>query len=195
MPAPRKSKTQPKGRGPTATPKKPVQPPAQKGVKAAIDIAVAAAGNPSTEQVEEQLDLEDLIGAPLRPDQVEVLNTNGSRGVGRPPGARNKRTVEWAEYLLTRYASPLEVLAQMAVARVDELASRLGCTKLEAYQEKRLAAIALVPFIHQKQPLAVNFSNKTFVHLTISEESSPSPAPDDITVVARVVERIDAPNT
>lgn len=193
MAAPRKQKTQPKGRGPAAKPKKP--PVQTRGEKTAVDLAIAAAGNPSTEQVEEQLDLEDLIGAPLRLDQVEVLNKTGNRGVGRPLHSRNKRTVEWAEYLLTRYASPLEVLAQMAVARVDELAARLGCTKFEAYQEKRLAAIALVPFIHQKQPLAVNFSNKTFVHLTISEESALAPAADDITVTARIVERIDGTNT
>lgn len=193
MPAPRKQKTQPKGRGPAEKAKK---PPAQTtGEKAAVAIALAAAGNPSTEHKEEQLDIEDLIGAPLRLDQVEVLNRNGNRGVGRPLHSRNKRTVEWAEYLLTRYASPLEVLAQMAVARVDVLAAQLGCTKFEAYQEKRLAAIALVPFIHQKQPLAVNLNNKTFVHLTISEGSELSPAPDDMTLTARVVEAIDGKNT
>jgi hypothetical protein len=193
--AARNKKTKPKGRGPGANAKKP--PPQTTGERAAVAIALTATGNaPPTEQIEEQLDIEDLIGAPqLREDQVAVLNANGPRGVGRPPGARNKRVTEWAEYLLTRYASPLEVLAQMAVARVDELAARIGCTKLEAYQEKRLAAIALVPYIHQKQPLAVNLSNKTFVHLTITEEGASAATPDDITVVARVVERIDGANT
>lgn len=166
----------------------PAQPAAPKGVKTAVGIALAAAGNPSTEQVEEQLELEDLIGAPIPSDKVEIINT--VRGVGRPPGSRNVRTREWVEYLLARYASPLEVLAQMAVARVDVLAAQLGCTKLEAFQEKRLAAIALVPFIHQKQPLAVNLTNKTVVYLTINEVDDSGPREDDLSLTARVVERI-----
>lgn len=157
-----------------------------------VAVAAAIAERPSTDKAEEQLDIEDLIGAPetWKLKTVRAENAAQLRGPGRPPGARNKRTLEWAEYLLTRYASPLEVLAQMAVARVDELAASLGCTKLEAFQEKRQAAIALVPYVHQKQPLAVNLNNKTFVYLTINEGDENGPRDDDITLTARVVEKI-----
>ena len=118
--------------------------------------ALAIGERPLTDQAEEQLDLEDLLGLP---QTAALVDLQARRGPGRPAGARNRRTTEFADYLLSRYASPMEVLAQVAVARVDELAAQLGCTKLEALQEKRLAAIALVPYLHQKQPLAVNLPN------------------------------------
>lgn len=98
----------------------------------------------------------DLLGLPVGvAANGEVLR---KAGPGRPAGSRNKRTEAWAEFLLSRYASPLEVLAQIATERVDVLAASLGCGKLEALQEKRHAAIALAPYLHQRQAVAVDVS-------------------------------------
>jgi len=44
----------------------------------------------------------------------------------------------------------LEVLAQAARAPIVELARELGCSKLEAFSEKRKAAEALAPYLHPK---------------------------------------------
>ena len=89
-----------------------------------------------------------------------------------------------AAYLLSRYTSPLEVLAQIAVARVDQLAASLGCTKLEALQEKRLAAIALKDHLHSKMPVAVDITDRKVIYLTIGEDPANRDAPpvegDDI---------------
>ena len=156
---------------------------AGQGAKTAVDMVLAQmeqAGEP------EQIDLEDLLGLP-RP-VAGAPATDAPRGPGRPPGSRNRRTVQWAEFLLSRYASPLEVLAQMTVASVAELKAQLGCSALEAYQEKRHAAVALAPFLHQRQPLALNLTERKVVYLTIQHETGPiGQDPDSVTLEARVV--------
>ena len=88
----------------------------------------------------------DLLGLP----EVE-RNSNLTRaGRGRPLGARNRTTRDWLDYLSRRYGSPLEILAQMARAPTDELAQELGCTRLDAYVQKRRAAESLAPYLHPK---------------------------------------------
>jgi|SRR5882672_4028767 len=141
------------------------------GLKTAADLVLGAMGRPEPAPEPEQIDLEDLLGLP-RPivSAADGGGAAGSRGPGRPPGSRNRRTVQWVDFLLRRYASPLEVLAQMATARVDDLMKQLGCSALEAFQEKRHAAIALAPFLHQRQPLALNVTERKIVYLTISTE-------------------------
>ncbi len=147
---------------------------------------------PADDVVEEQLELDDLLGLP---ETTAVVSLREKRGPGRPPGAPNRRTVEMAQFLLKRYASPLEVLAQIATARVDELSQSLGCDKLEALQEKRLAAIALLPYVHQKQPVALDVTNRNVVHLNITiEEAQPREEVDEdktISLTARVVDAIE----
>lgn len=138
------------------------------GEKAALEIAHQV--KPSEiEDAPEQIDLLDCLGAPVN-ESVQRLRA-AKDGPGRPAGSRNKRTVEMANYLLSRYTSPLEVLAQIATARIDELSASLACTKLEALQEKRLAAIALKDHVHSKMPVAVDITNTKVVYLTITEDA------------------------
>ena len=89
------------------------------------------------------------------------------RGPGRPPGARNRRTDEWVDYLLARYRSPLIVLAEMYSRSVGELVKEVGCTKLEAIKLQIFAAEKLAPFVHQKQPLAIQVDAHGVVRLVI----------------------------
>jgi hypothetical protein len=150
-------------------------------------LVLSAMAQQEPEQEPEQIDLEDLLGLP-RP----IVAPDGAperRGPGRPPGSRNRRTVQWVDFLLRRYASPLEVLAQMATARVDDLKNQLGCNALEAFQEKRHAAIALAPFLHQRQPLALNVTERKVVYLTISTDKPDATLTDaeSITLAAEIV--------
>jgi hypothetical protein len=99
-----------------------------------------------TEELEDEEPTLDLLGLPA----IEKSANLSRAGRGRPPGARNRTTRDWLEYLGRKYGSPLEVLAQMARAPTDQLAKELGCTKLEAYVQKRHAAESLAPFLHPK---------------------------------------------
>ncbi len=118
--------------------------------------------NPAPDEPEQP----DLLGLPQRGIVTPVY-----RGVGRPPGSRNKRTERWAEFLLSRYESPLEVLVQMANAPVAALAEQLGCSALEAFQEKRQAAIAAAPYLHQRMPLAVDVTDRKVLNLVIVDHA------------------------
>ncbi|GEM_PF-3280291 len=91
------------------------------------------------------------------------------RGRGRPPGARNKRTIKTVAMLLSRHRNPLEVLLEIAETNVADLAALYDCSLLEAGQEKRLAAIAALPYVAQRQPLAIDITQRRAVYLTITD--------------------------
>ena len=133
------------------------------GLTAVLDEADPSGAPPGAEP--EQL---DLLGLPA-PRSGTPSAAAVARGAGRPLGSRNKRTVAWANYLTRRYGSPLEVLAQIATAHITVLRDSLACTALEAMIEKRQAAIALLPYIHQRQPLAVDLTNRQVVYLSIMD--------------------------
>lgn len=80
------------------------------------------------------------------------------RGRGRPPGSRNKSTKEWTAYILSRYRSPLIALANLSQANPADLARELECDQVEALRLIISAAVNLAPYLHQKQPLAVQGS-------------------------------------
>lgn len=89
------------------------------------------------------------------------------RGPGRPKGSRNKRTAEWIDYLLHDRQPPLLVLAETYSRPVDQLAEELGCSRFEAYKLQLYAAEKLAPYVHQKQPLAVEVDARGVVTLVI----------------------------
>lgn len=160
---------------------------AENGLKTAVDLVLEAQGAGAPAPEPEQIDLEDLLGLPKAPVSPGSA-PGGEPRRGRPPGSRNRRTVQWCEFILRRYASPLEVLAQMTVAPIDELRAALGCTALEAFQEKRHAATALAPFLHQRQPLALNITERKVVYLTITTEKPDGrSAGDAVTLDAEVI--------
>ena len=126
------------------------------------------------EVIEEQ---PDLLGLPSTPIAQAIREER--KRAGRPAGARNKRTVEFCNYLLSRYTSPLEVLAQIATAQIDELSASLDCTPLEALQEKRIAAKELAPYLHSKAPVAIDLTNRREIHLTIVDGLPPDDVDED----------------
>jgi len=171
----------------------------EKGHNSAVETVLATLAAPPGAGDPEQLDIEDLLGLPPPPAPEPGAPTPEPRRPGRPPGSRNKRTLDWINYLLSRYASPLEVLAQMTVARVEDLARDLHCTRLEAWQEKRHAAIGLAPFLHQRQPLAVNLTERRVVYLTIeATDTAPALTGEGMVIPVAIVpsdQRLSAPAT
>jgi hypothetical protein len=112
------------------------------------------------------------------------------RGPGRPPGARNKRTERTIAWLLARHRDPRQVLLEVAQANVADLAALLGCSLQEAMVEKRLCAVGVLPYVAQKQPLAVDVTGRQVVYLNI-HEGDVSLGGDGIGLAVRVLDNVE----
>ena len=104
----------------------------------------------------------------VRIDLARQAAVAQARQAGRPRGALNKRTADMRAYLLSRYAHPLEVLAQMISRPVDTLAAELECSKVEAATLVKSAAAELAPYIEGKMPVTVDVSLKGDMLLAIA---------------------------
>ena len=105
----------------------------------------------------------ELLGLP----EVPAHRARAARPAGRPVGSRNKRSEQLAVEVIERFGDPLLHQAAIATMGVEDLAARLGCSALEAAQEKRLAALVVLPYLHRRMPLSVDLSAQRVVHLTI----------------------------
>lgn len=105
------------------------------------------------------------------------------RGPGRPAGSRNRRQQAWADWLLSQYRSPLQALAEAANRPLGELLAEIkricevnhiplkadGGFVLELLKFQLRAAVELAPYIHQKQPQAVDLGDgQGLVHLSFN---------------------------
>lgn len=89
------------------------------------------------------------------------------RRPGRPAGSRNKRTERTVAWLLSRYRDPRAVLLELAEANAADLAGRFNCSLLEALQEKRIAAAAVLPYVAARMPIAIDVTKRTAVYLNV----------------------------
>ncbi len=122
-------------------------------------IATVGAGE-APDQAAEQLALLPAAPGETVAEPVAV----GERRIGRPPGARNRRTGEMLRYLgeVKGYKPPLEWLAELYSRPAAEVVRAYGLETLgEALKLQRDAAIASLPYWHQKQPMAVEAVGKT----------------------------------
>lgn len=125
--------------------------------------AVAAALEAQGETIDDEaVDLFAGMGLPENQD-IEMLRRRA--GPGRPLGARNRRTEQTVARLLAWRRDPRDVLLEIAEAPIDVLMATLGCTALEALQEKRHAAVGVLPYVAQKQAVEVNVSGIKPVHM------------------------------
>lgn len=149
-------------------------------------VAVRAA----VEAFEEEPEPEQLgLFAPAETDAGKLKEREGSRGPGRPAGAKNKRTERTTAFLMQRHRDPREVLLEIAEANLKDLAGLLGCSLHEALQEKRLAAIGVLPYVAQKLPLAVDVTTWKGIRLVI-DDGAGDPATDGVGVTAQVLNNV-----
>lgn len=121
-------------------------------------------------------DTADLFANDAAPLPLPSKGASGPRG-GRPLGARNKSTDEWARFLLSRYQSPLTVLAELYSRPLAELVDELQAMAdkhavvtaretgisisvarvdpLAVLKVQKEAAVALAEYLHKKQPKAI----------------------------------------
>lgn len=87
---------------------------------------------------------------------------------GRPKGARNRSTEEWRRHLLGRYSSPLEAVLKVATTSREALALEVfGVSferlerdeRLQLFDRRVRAAEAALPYLHQKQPQALDLGD------------------------------------
>lgn len=114
--------------------------------------------------------LSELYGDP-RTAKGKAMVTPGKRKPGRPLGAINKRTERTVTYLLSRHKDPREVLLEIAESNVYDLAALFQCTLLEAAQEKRLCAIAALPYVAARITPEIA-DNRQLINLTINGAGS-----------------------
>lgn len=132
------------------------------GLATAADMLRAAAADEAREEAE-QLSL--LPALPLGEARPAGGGTSGAvrRGPGRPKGAKNRSTEAWTEFLLSKHRSPLEVMASVANRSLRDLKAELeaaGFTVkasdgIELLKLQLAAADRLAPYLHQKQPTAI----------------------------------------
>jgi len=143
---------------------------ADDGKKVGLNAALGVVGvEPEAMQKAEQLAL--LPTENLRSDLQAGDEVAERVGAGRPPGSKNKRTAEWTDYILSRHVSPLVFLAQTYSRPTGDLADELVCKKEDAFRIQIAAAKELAPYVHQKQPVAVEVSASGVVQLVL--EASP----------------------
>lgn len=93
------------------------------------------------------------------------------RGRGRPPNAQNRATRQMRNYLLQNFTDPAVGLAASglcstlaaSVEKARALATSLGCKKIEALDFMRRCSEGTLPYVHSKQPLAVQLNGKVAV--------------------------------
>ncbi len=146
--------------------------------KQGLTAALAQLGlvDPRPDQAEQvELFDEPAADAPLPMPPAALPSAKG----GRPKGSRNKRTDEWVAFLQGRYRSPLVFLLESYSRTPAELARQLGLYKYhegklvidpvtgepvlatgEAFKVQVDAAIAALPYLHQKLPMAITVEEK-----------------------------------
>lgn len=137
--------------------------PNPKGLPAAINvIGPGEAPKPEGEQLAL---MPEASGGDL--ERQDAANAE-PRGPGRPKGARNKRTAENVHYIQRQYGMPLEVLAKMWSGQHPNMKYMKMGEKLDVMRQ---AAVAGLPYMHQKLPIEVDVNKDARVQITIGHLS------------------------
>ncbi len=137
------------------------------GIATALELT--GAGEPPREDAEQLALLPSLAEKPHLGGQETESGDDAPRRGGRPKGARNKRTVEMVRYLESRYGPPLERLAQLYSADPKELARQHHIKVKDALALMKDAAVAALPYMHQKQPVSVDVEGKGTFQLIVGQ--------------------------
>lgn len=153
----------------------------------------------------------DMFGEPAAALPLAQKGKSGPQG-GRPPGARNRSTEEWARFLLSRYQSPLVVLAELYSRPTGELVDELQAmadkhgrevwhahgggkqekvliSPLDVLRLQRDAAVALAPYVHKQQPKALEVDARPRGVVVLGDLDAAEDVSDEIALPLRKVEQ------
>lgn len=145
----------------------------------------------------------DLFGEFEAQDAPQPLASKPRAGPGRPPGARNRSTEEWARYVLSRHRSPLTILAEIYSRPLAELVDELqqmadkhavvkvgtdGCftvqaariNPLDVLKLQRDAAAGLAPYLHKQQPKALEIESRPAGLMILGDIEAADQVDDDL---------------
>lgn len=150
-------------------------------------VAGVAAMVPAEVEDDQQL---DLLNEQPRTERGQVLAVL-RRGPGRPAGARNKRTERTLNWLMSRHGDPRERALAFCDMAIADIAVMLNCTLIQAAVEQRLMIQTILPYVAQKQPLAIDVTSKRAIYLTIDAGGQASAgAPGGMSIAARIIEDV-----
>lgn len=129
----------------------------------------------ATFSAEDMVEARDALGE--NATRLQVLQEARRRGAGRPRGARNKRTDDFARYILSFGQDPAITLMQIASTQPEMLIEASRQQKVHSFRAdgspnvvvermtfeqaqslRARCADILMPYIHGKKPIAVDFS-------------------------------------
>lgn len=174
-------------------------------------------------------ELFDQLPVTIQPPKSSASGRVSKNGkpLGRPPGAKNRRSVDLARYIEATFAglTPGQQSAEIAlvkpadlarakrqaqelgivdldlpklllamVVKAHQLAKALGCDRETAWLMLAKERIDLIPYIHQKQPIARDSAERTLPTMFVVspediEQAIAAPQDDD----AEFVEDFDLP--
>ena len=148
------------------------------GVRRALDLRDTLALKPERRAVQLALlprPAEEGAKPPVDRQEAEVV-AEPERGPGRPPGARNRRTQDLVKYVTAKgYGLPIERLAQLYSSDPAQLVLAFNISYAEALEVIKSAAIACLPYLHQKQPVSVDIEGKGTFQLIIGDIGQADP--------------------
>lgn len=88
---------------------------------------------------------------------------------GRKRGAVNRKSADFARYLLQFGPHPGVAMMRTIARPVELLAAELGCTLLEAKAIQQRAEAELLPYFESKKPVAVDFGGQAHMTLILGQ--------------------------
>lgn len=99
---------------------------------------------------------------------------------GRKRGAVNRKSADFARYLLQFGPHPGVAMMRTIARPVEMLAAELGCDKLEAASLQQRAAAELLPYFESKKPVAVDLGGAAHMTLILGQAA---PAAGPVTAI------------
>jgi len=90
-------------------------------------------------------------------------------------GSTNRKRYQFTSVpaLVERFGDPRAILMEIASTPTEKLAQALDCTLLEALENRRHCAVAVLPYLASKMPVQVDMRHTRAVHVHFEGDPEP----------------------